>query len=121
MAATQLLWFGVGLVAMLAIASAFATTGSCATTSTRGRRSPSACWPRRCVLGYEVNGARLWIDLGPVSVQPGELLKIVLVIFIAAYLAETRTLLTSARIRIGFLELPTAALLPAHARAVRRS
>jgi cell division protein FtsW len=58
------------------------------------------------VVGYEVNGARLWIDLGPVSVQPGEFLKIVLVIFIAAYLAETRTLLTSARLRIGFLSIP---------------
>ena len=58
------------------------------------------------VFGYEVNGARLWIDLGPVSVQPGEFLKIVLVIFIAGYLAETRTLLTSARLRIGFLSIP---------------
>ena len=29
------------------------------------------------LFGYEVNGARLWIDLGPVSVQPGEPLKIV--------------------------------------------
>ena len=44
---------------------------------------------RDLVVGYEVNGARLWIDLGPVSVQPGEFLKIVLVIFIAGYLAET--------------------------------
>jgi cell division protein FtsW len=58
------------------------------------------------LFGYEVNGARLWIDLGPVSVQPGELLKIVLVIFIAGYLAETRTLLTSARIRVGFISVP---------------
>jgi cell division protein FtsW len=41
-----------------------------------------------------------------VSVQPGEFLKIVLVIFIAGYLAETRTLLTSARMRIGFLSIP---------------
>jgi cell division protein FtsW (lipid II flippase) len=41
-----------------------------------------------------------------VSIQPGELLKIVLVIFIAAYLAETRTLLTSASMRIGFISIP---------------
>ena len=36
----------------------------------------------------------------------GEFLKVVLVIFLAAYLAETRTLLTSARLRIGFLSIP---------------
>ena len=58
------------------------------------------------LFGYEVNGARLWVNLGPVSVQPGEFLKIVLVVFIAGYLAETRTLLTSARMRIGFLSIP---------------
>jgi cell division protein FtsW len=58
------------------------------------------------LFGYEVNGARLWIDLGPIGIQPGEFLKIVLVIFIAGYLAETRTLLTSARLRIGFLSIP---------------
>ena len=70
-------------------------------------------------FGYEVNGARLWINLGPISVQPGELLKIVLVIFIAGYLAETRTLLTSARMRIGFISHPAAAVLPADAGLVR--
>ena len=71
------------------------------------------------MLGYEVNGARLWIDLGPVSIQPGELLKIVLVIFIASYLAETRTLLTSATHAHRPHQLPAAAVLPADARAVR--
>ena len=39
-------------------------------------------------FGDEVNGARLWIYLGPVGVQPGEFIKIILVVFIAGYLAE---------------------------------
>ena len=30
------------------------------------------------VLGREINGARLWIDLGPVSFQPAEFGKILL-------------------------------------------
>ena len=41
-------------------------------------------------LGYEVNGARLWVDLGPVSFQPSEFARIALVVFFAGYLAEKR-------------------------------
>ena len=40
------------------------------------------------LFGNEVNGARLWIYLGPIGFQPGEFIKIVLVLFIAGYLAE---------------------------------
>lgn len=106
MAATQLLWFGVGIVAMLAIAVGLRDDGILRHYKYSWAAIGIALLAATLVLGYEVNGARLWIDLGPVSVQPGELLKIVLVIFIAAYLAETRTLLTSASVRIGFISIP---------------
>ena len=46
-------------------------------------------------LGYEVNGARLWVDLGPVGFQPSEFARIALVVFYAGYLAETRDVLTA--------------------------
>jgi cell division protein FtsW len=58
------------------------------------------------LFGREVNGARLWIYLGPIGFQPGEFLKIVLVVFIAAYLAEKRTLLRDASARIGPIRIP---------------
>ena len=105
MAATQLLWFGVGLVAMLAIAIGLRDDGILP-LQVHLAAIGIFLLVATFVVGYEVNGARLWIDLGPVSVQPGEFLKVVLVIFLAAYLAETRTLLTSARLRIGFLSIP---------------
>ncbi|MDQ3924246.1 MAG: FtsW/RodA/SpoVE family cell cycle protein [Actinomycetota bacterium] len=41
-------------------------------------------------LGYEVNGARLWVAVGPVNVQPSEFARIALVVFFAGYLAEKR-------------------------------
>ncbi len=41
-------------------------------------------------LGQEVNGARLWVDLGVVQFQPGELAKICLILFLAGYLREKR-------------------------------
>ena len=67
------------------------------------------------VFGSEVNGSRLTLDLGPVSGQPSELLKVILVVFFAAYLAENRVLLADARVRVaGRLTLPPAPyLLPA--------
>ena len=41
-------------------------------------------------LGYEVNGARLWVAVGQVNVQPSEFARIALVVFFAGYLAEKR-------------------------------
>jgi cell division protein FtsW (lipid II flippase) len=41
------------------------------------------------VFGVERNGARLWFSVFGFSFQPSEILKIVLVIFLAAYLDET--------------------------------
>ena len=46
-------------------------------------------------LGYEVNGARLWVDLGPINFQPSEFARIALIIFFAVYLAEKRDLLAA--------------------------
>jgi hypothetical protein len=39
------------------------------------------------VFGRDVGGARLTLDLGPVSGQPSELLKVILVVFLAGYLS----------------------------------
>jgi cell division protein FtsW (lipid II flippase) len=106
MAGTQLLWFGVGIVAMVVIAVGLRDDGILRHYKYSWAAIGILLLAATLVFGYEVNGARLWINLGPVSVQPGELLKIVLVVFLAGYLAETRTLLTSARMRIGFLSIP---------------
>ena len=39
-------------------------------------------------FGYEVNGSMRWMRLGPVSVQPSELAKLAVVIYLAAYLVR---------------------------------
>ncbi|HEY7874329.1 MAG TPA: FtsW/RodA/SpoVE family cell cycle protein [Actinomycetota bacterium] len=57
-------------------------------------------------LGKTVNGARLWIEVGKFSFQPGELAKICLVIFFAAYLAERKELLAIASRRILGIHVP---------------
>ncbi|HVX18774.1 MAG TPA: FtsW/RodA/SpoVE family cell cycle protein [Acidimicrobiales bacterium] len=44
-------------------------------------------------IGETIQGARVWIHLGPLSFQPGEFAKIALVVFFAGYLVEKRELL----------------------------
>jgi cell division protein FtsW (lipid II flippase) len=115
LATLQLIW----LVLALAIAAVVAIT----VRSDRWLRLYKYTWAAlglgllllTFVFGSEVNGSRLTLDLGPVSGQPSELLKVILVVFFAAYLAENRVLLADARVRVaGRLTLPPAPyLLPA--------
>lgn len=58
------------------------------------------------VFGREVNGARLTLCAGQVCGQPSELLKVLLVVFLAGYLSENRALLTTQRTRVGPFSLP---------------
>ena len=58
------------------------------------------------VFGTEINGQRLTLQLGPFSGQPTELLKVILVVFLAGYLSENRTLLVEQDTRLGPLRLP---------------
>ena len=58
------------------------------------------------VIGREVNGARIWVRIGPVNFQPGEFAKIALAIFIASYLAEKRQILQQTQFSIGPITLP---------------
>jgi cell division protein FtsW (lipid II flippase) len=58
------------------------------------------------VFGTDVNGQRLTLDLGPISGQPSELLKVILVVFLAGYLSENRALIVEQDTRVGPLRLP---------------
>jgi cell division protein FtsW (lipid II flippase) len=105
-AETQLLWFGVGLLAMLTVAIGL--------RDDRFLRHYKYTWALAGIalllftflFGTEVNGARLWIYLGPIGFQPTEFIKIVLVLFIAGYLAEHRALLRDASLRLGPIRVP---------------
>lgn len=45
------------------------------------------------VIGQEVNGSARWIRLGPVNIQPAEVVKLMCVAYIASYLARRREVL----------------------------
>src|SRR6476469_9654170 len=57
-------------------------------------------------IGKEINGARLWVGIGPLNFQPGEAAKVLLVVFFAAYLVDKRELLTAGTRHIGRIRLP---------------
>jgi peptidoglycan glycosyltransferase len=58
------------------------------------------------VIGREVNGARIWLGVGTVTFEPWEAVKILLVIFFAAYLEEFREVLAQTQRRFGPIPVP---------------
>ena len=52
-------------------------------------------------VGRVINGARLWVAIGPLSFQPAEFGKVLIVIFLASYLSAKRELLASGAGRFG--------------------
>jgi len=50
-------------------------------------------------IGQTINGANLWVKIGPLQFQPGELAKIMLIVFLAGYLREKREALAQGRLK----------------------
>jgi len=57
-------------------------------------------------IGATINGATLWVRVGPFSFQPAEMAKIALTIFFAGYLVVKRDSLALVRTKVLGLELP---------------
>ena len=58
------------------------------------------------VIGTTINGARLWVNLGFVTFQPGEIAKIALGVFFAGYLVQHRDSLSMVGTRFWGLRFP---------------
>lgn len=106
MATTQLLWFVIGVGVMLWIAARFRDDGVLRHYKYTWALAGALLLIITFLFGREVNGARLWIFLGPIGFQPAEAIKVVLVIFIAGYLAEKRVVLSEGIARIGPIKIP---------------
>jgi cell division protein FtsW (lipid II flippase) len=62
--------------------------------------------PRVPGIGAQVNGAYLGVDLGPIAFQPAEFGKIAIIIFLAAYLRDTRQVLVQGARRVAGVTIP---------------
>ena len=63
--------------------------------------------PMLPVIGHESGGGQLWLYIGPFSFQPGEIAKILIVFFIASYLAANREMLSVFTWKVGPFNLPS--------------
>ncbi len=58
------------------------------------------------IIGVEINGSKLWIQFAGFSFQPGEIAKVLLVLFLAAFLATNREALSISTRKIGPFSVP---------------
>ncbi len=64
------------------------------------------------VVGYEQNGAKLWVSVfGLFSFQPGELAKVLVIVFLASFLSENRELLSISVRRVMGIRIPRLRML----------
>jgi cell division protein FtsW (lipid II flippase) len=109
----QMIWLGLGTLALLVVALVprnlrwlrryrytwlFAGLALLATTLVVGV-NPSG------------SGARLWLGAGSIYFQPSELLKLLLLVFLASYLEDRRDALLEVEAQIGRWQLPHPAYL----------
>ena len=108
LAQSQALW------AVLGVAAFVATLAFVRRTEMLGRYRYTALllgvaallFPLAPGVGREIRGARLWVTIGPLNFQPGEVAKVLLVVFLAAYLVEKRELLSLGSVRVGRVMVP---------------
>lgn len=111
LAAEQSTWILVGVVAFVATLWAVRDHRRLdAATYTIGLGALALLFlPMLPGIGATINGARLWVRIGPLGFQPSEIAKVLLVVFLASFLAQRKELLTGAA--AGRFGLPPLRLL----------
>jgi cell division protein FtsW (lipid II flippase) len=106
----QLVWTAVGIAAFLAVLWVVRdhTWLQRYTYTAAAAGLVLLLLPALPVLGRTINGARLWIRVGPFTLQPSELAKLLLIVFFAGYLVSKRDVLSLASRRVLGLDLPRA-------------
>ena len=109
LARDQAQWFVIGLIVFVGDDHRAARLPrSSSATATRSRSPAWRCCvlPRVPGIGQQVNGAYLGVKVGPISFQPAEFGKIAIVIFLAAYLRDTRQVLVQSSRRFLGVTIP---------------
>ena len=97
LAQKQLVWLGVALVLVAGCAPWFARFRVLAAYKYIWIVIAIALFAALALFGLEVNGAKLWIRFGPVQFEPVEAIKLLVVLFMASYLAETADVIATTR------------------------
>jgi len=106
LAASQVVWLFIGVAALVLTLVAVPTLEGLARYKYTLMVAGIVLLLLPAFIGKTINGAKLWLRFGPVSFQPGEIAKILIVLFLAAYLAENREMLSVSTRRVLGINLP---------------
>jgi cell division protein FtsW (lipid II flippase) len=93
----QEIWLGISLALAIVVGPAFDTFRRLAAFKYIWVLGSIVLFMLLAIFGQEVNGAKLWIRVGPVQYEPVELIKLFIVLFMAGYLAETADVIAAAK------------------------
>ncbi len=97
LAQRQSIWLALSLILAVALGPAFTRFRVLAAYKYIWILVAVALFAALAIFGQEVNGARLWIRFGAVQFEPVEVIKLLVVLFMASYLAETADVIARTR------------------------
>ncbi|GAC1404750.1 MAG: FtsW/RodA/SpoVE family cell cycle protein [Candidatus Velthaea sp.] len=97
LAQRQVIWLGISLVLAAAVGPAFNRFRVLAAYKYIWILLAIVMFAALAIFGQEVNGAKLWIRVGAVQFEPVEVVKLLVVLFMASYLAETGDVIARTR------------------------
>lgn len=98
LAEKQETWLGLSLALVIALGPVFTRFRSMAAYKYVWVVASLVLFLALLLFGTEVNGAKLWIQIGSLRYEPVELIKLFIVLFLAAYLAETADVIAAPRV-----------------------
>lgn len=108
LARSQALWVAAGIVALIATLAFVRSLEALGRYKYTIALAGIVLMILPALVGVEVNGAKLWLRFGGLSFQPAEVAKILIVLFLGAYLAERREVLSVGTTRKFGVWLPPA-------------
>ncbi|MDO8847038.1 MAG: FtsW/RodA/SpoVE family cell cycle protein [Coriobacteriia bacterium] len=108
LAASQVLWVLAGVAALAAVLVLVPSLERLARFKYTIALAGIVLLVLPALVGVEVNGAKLWLRFAGFSFQPAEIAKVLIVLFLAAYLAEKREVLSVSTKRTLGMWLPPA-------------
>jgi cell division protein FtsW (lipid II flippase) len=103
----QIAWYFIGVVAMAAVLVLLPDPRVLRRYQYLAATIGLALMVVTAAIGQEINGSRLWLGFGGFNFQVTEAMKVLLVVFLAGYLADRRLLLASATRRWRSFRVPT--------------
>ena len=111
-ATRQVIWLFLGVAAMVGTLAAARNLDKLARYKYTFGLAGVVCLLLPIFVGFESGGSKLWVNFfGLFSFQPGEVAKVLVVIFLASWLSENRELLAIANRKVLFCSIPRLRML----------